>query len=103
MIKAHQASFSAHAELEAQQVLQAKADARARVLRDFERGLTFNIGGGRSTNGATHEVGSAIEDTDKGTKRKFQFDEGAVERLAKEAEDAAMRTIEAEQVGLEAR
>ncbi len=59
----------------------------------------FNIGGGRSTNGVAKEVSNVTEDKDRGSKRKFEFDEGAVERLAKEAEDAAMKTIEAEQVG----
>ena len=105
MIKSHQASLAAHAEAEQAQIQQAKADARARVLRDFERGLTFNIGAGSrpsstGPNGSakTEPAGKDKESAERGTKRKFELDESAVERLASEAEEAAMKAIEAEQV-----
>lgn len=100
MIKAHQATLTAHAETEAAQVQQARADARARVLRDFERGMTISIGedARRSANGKAGAADDKDADgADRGTKRKFELDESAVERLAREAEDQAMRVIEAEQ------
>lgn len=100
MIKAHQASLTAHAEAEAAQVQQARADARARVLRDFERGMNISISaaGRTATNGSASAGAAAKEDeAERGTERKFTLDESAVERLAREAEDQAMRVIEAEQ------
>jgi nitric oxide synthase-interacting protein len=105
MIKSHQASLAAHAEAEQAQIQQAKAEARARVLRDFERGLTFNIGGdnrpaslGPNGSAKNETTGKDKESAERGTKRKFELDESAVERLALEAEEAAMKVIEAEQV-----
>lgn len=122
-IKAHQASLEAYAAEEQQEREKARAEARARVLKDFERGL--GLGGGiPSVPKARVATERRVElarkpdqkqgDVDvklieappapaagdgRGVKRKFELDESAVEKLAREAEDAALKAIEVEQVG----
>jgi nitric oxide synthase-interacting protein len=82
----------------------AKQEARARVLKDFERGLGLGTPGSGSVSAVKKDdkvelkSGQDAADLARGTKRKFEFDQGAVERLAQEAEDAAMAEMEAEQV-----
>ena len=75
-------------EAERRERLDARRAARERVVRDFERGMALGGGGGRR---------SAEERDGKGTGR-FEFDGEGVERVAREAEEKAARTIEAEQV-----
>lgn len=87
-IRSQQAALDAHAASELAEKEKARSEARARVLSDFEKGLT--LGGARKTT-----VDVRVED--RGTKRKFEFDEDMIEKLAKEAEEAAMRAIEQEQ------
>lgn len=59
-------------------------------MSDFEKGLTLGAGSRKtSTDGRNGE--------DRGTKRKFEFDQDMIEKLAKEAEEAAMQAIEQEQ------
>jgi nitric oxide synthase-interacting protein len=81
----------------------AKQEARARVLKDFERGLGLGTPGSGSVSAVKKDDKVELKsghaaDLARGTKRKFEFDQGAVERLAQEAEDAAMAEMEAEQV-----
>lgn len=71
----------------------AKEAARARVLRDFEKGQ-LGLSALPSTAG-TKSGGDG--DEPRGTKRKFAFDSTTVETLAREAEEAALREIEREQ------
>ena len=66
----------------------AKRAARERVVRDFERGMALGGGGGRRV----------VEEKEGRGKGKFEFDGESVEKVAREAEEKAMRTIEAEQV-----
>ncbi|KAF5363439.1 hypothetical protein D9756_000835 [Leucocoprinus leucothites] len=71
----------------------AKEAARERVLLEFEKsqlGLAA-----RPTDVSTKAQRGTEEG--RGTKRKFEFDTSAVERLQREAEEAAMRRIEKEQ------
>jgi hypothetical protein len=114
-IKAHQASLEAYAAEEQLEREKARAEARARVLKDFERGL--GLGGVKPVVKPRADTERRVElarkpDHDdvevklieapagdgRGVKRKFEFDESAVEKLAREAEDAALKAIEAEQV-----
>ncbi|KAL1748155.1 hypothetical protein HDZ31DRAFT_30142 [Schizophyllum fasciatum] len=67
----------------------ARAAARARVLADFERGTLGLAAPAQSNTSAASEP--------RGVKRKFEFDTDAVARLAREAEEAALRQIEREQ------
>ncbi|KAI5450358.1 hypothetical protein NCC49_003140 [Naganishia albida] len=120
-IKAHQASLEAYAAEEQQEREKARAEARARVLKDFERGL--GLGGGlppvpKARVATERRVELARKPDQKqgdvdvklieappapaagdgrGVKRKFELDESAVEKLAREAEDAALKAIEVEQ------
>ncbi|KAG6898560.1 hypothetical protein C0993_006015 [Termitomyces sp. T159_Od127] len=66
----------------------ARDAARERVLRDFERG--------QAVVALPSSTGTRAGD-ERGTKRKFSFDAAAVEDLAREAEEAALRAIEREQ------
>jgi hypothetical protein len=103
-IKSHQESLTQFAISEEQERERAKEEARARVLKDFEKGLGLGKAGSGIANASkkSETLESQAEqdasDSARGTKRKFEFDQGAVERLAKEAEDAALVTIEKEQV-----
>ncbi|KIP10751.1 hypothetical protein PHLGIDRAFT_22037 [Phlebiopsis gigantea 11061_1 CR5-6] len=70
----------------------ARVAARERVLQDFERGQLglAAIGPGATTSGADSKE-------PRGTKRKFEFDSTTVDKLAEEAEQAALEQIEREQ------
>jgi len=73
-----------------QEKARAKEAARERVLADFEKGqLGLTAVSSVTTSGA--------ELAGRGTKRKFAFDSTAAEKLAQEAEEAALRQIEREQ------
>ncbi|KAI0049506.1 hypothetical protein FA95DRAFT_1556798 [Auriscalpium vulgare] len=68
----------------------AKEAARARVLVEFEKGqLGLAAVSSITTSGA--DAGA------RGTKRKFAFDASTAEKMAQEAEEAALRQIEREQ------
>ncbi|KAL1668902.1 hypothetical protein GGF50DRAFT_96110 [Schizophyllum commune] len=68
----------------------AREAARERVLADFERGkLGLAAPVQSNTSSGSGEA--------RGVKRKFEFDTDAVERLTREAEEAALRQIEREQ------
>lgn len=101
-IKTHQESLAAFAIAEEAEKQRVKAEARERVLRDFERGL--GLGTLRSTTTTTSKDTKSVESSlngeaeERGTKRKFEFDQDAVERATRDAEIAALKTIEAEQV-----
>ncbi|TFK86213.1 hypothetical protein K466DRAFT_493239 [Polyporus arcularius HHB13444] len=70
----------------------AREAARERVLREFERGQL----GLAAT--STVSTSSGLDSSEsRGTKRKFDFDATAVEKLTREAEEAALRQIEREQ------
>ena len=103
-IKSHQESLTQFAISEEQDRQKAMEEARARVLKDFEKGLGLGKAGSGGANAARKnetlesQAEQDASDSARGTKRKFEFDQGAVERLAKEAEDAALATIEKEQV-----
>jgi nitric oxide synthase-interacting protein len=103
-IKNHQESLTQFAISEEQDRERAKAEARARVLKDFEKGLGLGTAGSSAAKAAKKNETLEMQadqdalDLARGTKRKFEFDQNAVERLAKEAEDAALLAIEKEQV-----
>ncbi|KAI0752615.1 hypothetical protein C8Q80DRAFT_1147285 [Daedaleopsis nitida] len=67
--------------------------ARERVLREFEKGELGLVAS------SIISTTSGLDDSSesRGTKRKFDFDGNAVETLAREAEEAALRQIEREQ------
>ena len=92
-IKRQQAELLKYVEGEERERAEARARARERVLRDFQRGL--GLGGP----GVLPDAKSAKteEDAQVGSKRKFEFDHDQVERMALEAEDKALKTIEQEQ------
>ncbi|RDX52446.1 hypothetical protein OH76DRAFT_1416604 [Lentinus brumalis] len=70
----------------------AREAARERVLREFERGQL----GLAAT--STVSTSSGLDSSEsRGIKRKFDFDATAVEKLTREAEEAALRQIEREQ------
>lgn len=73
----------------------AKEAARERVLLEFEKG---QLGLGKSS--LTGLTTSSKDDTKepRGVKRKFEFDASTVDTLTREAEEAALRQIEREQV-----
>lgn len=87
----------------------AREAARERVLLDFERGQLglAAAGPGATTSGAEATEGAALNLAQnvvklklflaRGTKRKFEFDSTTVEKLTREAEEAALRKIEREQ------
>lgn len=74
------------------------------MLKDFERGLGLGTPGSGPVSSVKRDdkVESKSRqdaaDLSSGTKRKFEFDQGAVERLAQEAEDAALAEMDSEQV-----
>lgn len=72
----------------------AREAARARVLLDFERG---QLGLAAKGPGATTTGAGPESKEPRGTKRKFEFDADTVEKLTREAEDAALKQIEKEQ------
>jgi len=74
-----------------QEKTRAKEAARERVLADFEKG---QLGLAAASAAVTT---SGTEGTGRGTKRKFAFDSTAAEKVAQEAEEAALRQIEREQ------
>ncbi|KAK1234570.1 hypothetical protein PQX77_002227 [Marasmius sp. AFHP31] len=76
--------------------LRAKEAARERVLLDFEKGQLGLSGRPSVTTGTSTNSGDSKQEG-RGTKRKFEFDTSAVENLAQEAEEAALRQIEREQ------
>ncbi|KAF8664349.1 hypothetical protein AX14_006741 [Amanita brunnescens Koide BX004] len=69
----------------------ARAAARERVLLEFEKGQLS------LASSSTIGTKVAASEAPRGTKRKFEFDTSAVETVAKEAEEAALRQIEKEQ------
>ncbi|KAI0292854.1 hypothetical protein BC826DRAFT_1017122 [Russula brevipes] len=73
-----------------QEKSKAKEAARERVLADFEKGQL-----GLAAVTAVTTSGSEVPG--RGTKRKFAFDSTAAEKVAQEAEEAALRQIEREQ------
>lgn len=68
----------------------AKQKARERVVRDFERGMGLGSSGTAGKTVMSDKVGEGAA--------KFKFDQSTVERVAQEAEDKAMRALEAEQL-----
>jgi nitric oxide synthase-interacting protein len=86
----------------------AKEAARERVLQEFEKG---QLGLGKSSlstsAGTKSEDGSPVPHhpylalltsvPGRGTKRKFEFDSSTLDRLTREAEEAALLQIEREQ------
>lgn len=92
-IKRQQTELLKYVEGEERERAEARGRARERVLRDFQRGLGLGGPGISSDSKAT----KAEEDTQVGSKRKFEFDHDQVERLALEAEEKAMKAIEKEQ------
>ncbi|KAF8577662.1 hypothetical protein K439DRAFT_1418045 [Ramaria rubella] len=74
-----------------------RESARQRVLRDFEKGQ-LGLGIGRNLDKDTKGAGGADASESRGTKRKFDFDLDKAEVMARDAEDAALRQIELEQV-----
>ncbi|KAF9011727.1 hypothetical protein BDQ17DRAFT_1387344 [Cyathus striatus] len=72
----------------------AREAARERVLLEFEKGQLKLAS--RPTIEFNSKTASALDEP-RGTKRKFEFDVSAVENLAQEAEEAALRQIEKEQ------
>ncbi|KAI0058435.1 hypothetical protein BV25DRAFT_1810656 [Artomyces pyxidatus] len=69
----------------------ARESARERVLAEFEKGqLGLAAINSISTSGAD-------SNESRGTKRKFAFDSSTAEKMAQEAEEAALRQIEREQ------
>ena len=73
-----------------------KRAARERVVRDFERGMALGGRGGRMR--VDDQVGNG-EGRGKGDGvGRFEFDGETVEKVAREAEENAMRMIEVEQV-----
>ncbi|KAI9513372.1 hypothetical protein F5148DRAFT_1273048 [Russula earlei] len=75
-----------------QEKTRAKEAARERVLADFEKG---QLGLAAATAAVT--TSGAEVAAGRGTKRKFAFDSTATEKVAQEAEQAALRQIEREQ------
>ncbi|KAN0136871.1 hypothetical protein V8E53_005312 [Lactarius tabidus] len=73
-----------------QEKVKAKEAARERVLAEFEKGQLGLAAVASVTTSGTDAPG-------RGTKRKFAFDSTAAEKLAQEAEEAALRQIEREQ------
>lgn len=73
-----------------QEKARAKEAARERVLADFEKGQLALAAAPAVTTSGTEVAG-------RGTKRKFAFDSTAAEKVAQEAEEAALRQIEREQ------
>ena len=72
-----------------------KRAARERVVRDFERGMALGGKGGRLR--VSEKVGEGGDGRGEGGGR-FEFDGETVEKVAREAEEKAMRMIEVEQV-----
>ncbi|KAF8635633.1 hypothetical protein AX15_000270 [Amanita polypyramis BW_CC] len=74
----------------------ARVAARERVLLEFEKG---QLSLASSSTIGTKPTAPTNDDSSepRGTKRKFEFDTSAVETVAKEAEEAALRQIETEQ------
>ncbi|KAK8858470.1 hypothetical protein IAR55_002697 [Kwoniella newhampshirensis] len=72
---------------------EARAKARERVVLDFEKGMGLGGAGGRKELTLSEEQKKEREKA----ANKFQFDQNVVERVAKEAEEKALRTIELEQ------
>ncbi|KAH9973995.1 hypothetical protein BGW80DRAFT_1304702 [Lactifluus volemus] len=73
-----------------QEKVRAKEAARERVLAEFEKGQL-----GLAAVAAVTTTGTEVQG--RGTKRKFAFDSTAAEKVAQEAEEAALRQIEREQ------
>lgn len=69
----------------------ARMAARERVLLEFEKG--------QLTLASSSIIGTkpTVSSEPRGTKRKFEFDTSAVEKMTKEAEEAALQQIEKEQ------
>ena len=66
---------------------EAKQRARDRVVSDFEKGMGLGGVGGRRV--IEEKAGDGVG--------RFKFDQDAMERVAKEAEEKALKTIESEQ------
>lgn len=71
---------------------EAKMRARERVVLDFSKSMGLGVSGGRILTDGKKESGSG-----SGSGR-FELDGETVERVAKEAEEKALRVIEGEQV-----
>lgn len=83
---------------EKDELLVARAAARSRVLKEFEHtqsGLSSKPTTGKVVAVASGS-GSGNGEKNKGIKRKFDLDEAEIERLTKEGEDEAIKTIERE-------
>lgn len=87
-----------HAEEQAEREL-ALEKARERVLDDFEKAQQLGPGRTKAPSASVAASNGAPAST-AGVKRKFEFDKDEVERLVQEAEERALRQLEAEQVRL---
>ncbi|KAF8331946.1 uncharacterized protein EI90DRAFT_904478 [Cantharellus anzutake] len=99
-IKRYQAKIEAMAAEEEEERETAILKARERVISDFEKNQ-LGLGGKRTDLKPPEGVGKSESSVEafRGSKRKFSiFDQETVDKLAKEAEAAALRQIEAEQV-----
>lgn len=72
---------------------EAKAKARERVVQDFEKGMALGGTGGRGI--VRNE--EAEKKGESGVGSKFKLDESIVEKVAREAEEKAMKVLEEEQ------
>lgn len=117
LIAAHQVAVARRAQDDEEARVKARSEARERVVRDFEKGQT-GLGSARVGSRVSVEAKASVEDESefratqlqqqeadsasltpplgRGTKRKFEFDASALERMAAEAEDAAIVKIEKE-------
>jgi len=99
-IKRHQAKLEAMAREEEETKFRAREAARERVLADFEK-EHLGLAAKKNSKTGEQEIGAASEanagTSALGVKRKFAFDQDTIDRLALEAEEAALKQIEVEQ------
>ncbi|WVW84539.1 hypothetical protein I302_106573 [Kwoniella bestiolae CBS 10118] len=72
---------------------EAKIKARERVVSDFEKGMSL----GGSSSARRIPIGEDKASSTKNGSDKFELDNNAVEKVAKEAEEKALRVMEQEQ------
>ncbi|KAF9508154.1 hypothetical protein BS47DRAFT_1377781 [Hydnum rufescens UP504] len=95
-IKRHQAKLEAMAREEEETKFRAREAARERVLADFEK-EHLGLAAKKNSKTGEQEIGSASGTSTLGVKRKFAFDQDTIDKLALEAEEAALKQIEVEQ------